>query len=461
MIFELEKVLARVGDGHTGVFLPFNGELELDYLPLRLMGLNDAQVVTNAEEKYRHLIGQKLIKIENKSIEDLFHELKDYIPHDNKYGQKGTFTEYLLLADLLKYIGLPASENSIRATFEHGSGEPSAVELEFITKQQFGQLSDTILLGANQEPLPLWLRQDCGKFWKERIEGDILYIQLNSSDIGGLEDKMVQFSRELIEEVSDESIKKVVLDLRRNSGGSIWRTYPLLRAMIAIDQVYPGKKLFVCIGNDTFSAANVIATQIDLFTEAVFIGMPTGGKPNGVGDIGRIKLPSLDVTIRYSRLHTKPSSEWDARPSIFPGYKAPVSYRQFFEGKDPALEIIRNFKEKKDLSPVLRPYLEKGDVRQLILVYQDKKQNQYNQYHFNEEVLNRLAIQLYRDEKVEEAIQVLEFNAREYPWWPNAHSNLGALYLETGKREKGKEHLKKAFELHKGYTHWRDVVNKN
>ncbi|HMC00327.1 MAG TPA: hypothetical protein VKN14_04720, partial [Flavobacteriaceae bacterium] len=458
VLFELEKVIATINDGHTGLFLPFNNSLKHEYIPLSLLSLDNALVVKNTIDKRKELIGLKLKSIDGIEIGQLYSLIKKFILHENKYGQKNLFSEYAVNADLLKFVGVPIISNSVKCLFENPKGKEITAELTFIPKSEYMLLQDNVLFATSVKDKPLWLNTDLGKYWSEKVN-DLFYIQLNSSDIQNKDrDKIESFSKQIIKYAASDSITSIVLDLRMNSGGSITNTSSLFRAFVTIDQIYPNKKLFVLIGNKTFSAASVLATLINRETNAIFIGSPTGGKPNLVGDIGRIQLPNRKITVRYSRLHIKPSEAWDARPAIFPDFRAPITYKNFNESIDPAITIINNYKEKKDLFDDLIIY--KDDVNKLIKIYNELKKNQYNEFMFDVKLLDRIGINLYRDKVMNSALKIFELNVSEYPWSPLAHSNFGEINIEMGNSEIGMKHLEIAFKIHKGYSKWRDELNK-
>lgn len=82
----------------------------------------------------------------------------------------------------------------------------------------------------------------------------------------------------------------------------------------------------------TFSAGVNFAERLNIYTNAIFVGAPTGGRPSGYGDLGYLLLPNSNIRIRYSRLHPV-LDEWDSRPSIFPDLKAPNTYEDLMKKK--------------------------------------------------------------------------------------------------------------------------------
>lgn len=454
MIFELGRVLVGINDGHTGIFFPYADGLKMHRLPLLLRALENSIVVMNAMPEYENLIGLKLTEIENKKVDELLPELYKYIPRDNKYGPQGDGGDYLAIAELLEHLGVQPEDRLFVCTFEGKPGKTIRQKLEITTAEEFEQFEKP----DDRFDSLLWLKTKGQKFWKERIEPDLLYVQLNSSDIGELEEEMEIFSDEIVSTASHNSVKKVVLDLRENHGGSVRRTNPLLQAFITLDQLHPEKKLFVLISKNTFSAAGVLAARLEYLTDAIFVGSPIAWRPNSVGDIGWVTLPNHQIRVRHSRLFIRSSDEWNASPTVFPDFEAPIRYKHIINGIDPGMEVVKTYRPKKDFSEIAQQYLSPPDLDQLIKLYYDYKANRYNEFEFRVHVLNGLGIKLYHSRHIEAALKLFELNVQEYPWSPRAHNNLGEVLLEMGEEQRGMYHLKKAFTLHKGYTKWRELV---
>lgn len=457
VVFELEKVLVKINDGHTGLFLPYNRELELQRMPVYLLKLGNELVVANATSEYHHLLGLKLVEINGQSVKKISKPLKEYIIHDNKYGQEHGIPMYIVFNELLAYLGVTVYDQTVTSTFEDIDGEKISESLKLVENESFWDFDEPDSSFADQR----WLNTRGRKFWLDVVEDNILYVQLNSSDIGGLEEEMAVMTKDIVRLSSQQDIQKIVLDLRRNAGGSIRHTNPLLESLIAVNTLYPEKPLFVLISSTTFSAANVLAARLEVYTDAVFVGEPTAGRPNGgVGDIGRIIMPNSGIGVRYSQLHGHTVEAWDASPAIFPDLRAPIAYENFIIGNDPAIEAVRKYKEKKDFIDAVSEDIKNGNLKNIIAVYHDYKANRFNEFIIDEQTLNTLGIRVYGKSGVESALPFFKLNAEEYPWYPTAHSNLAEIYMEMGEKEKAMQHYKKAFKLHKGHNKWRERVNK-
>ncbi len=453
IVVELERLIARIGDGHTGVFLPFSRSIEFKRLPIRLLRLKDGFVIQATTEKYADLVGEKITQIGNHNISKLIESIYPLLPNDNDFGKQRLLHDYLVLPELLQILDYLDDAESIEITSADNNNNSHSTTLKSVSKAEYSNIQ---LISADNT-LPLWLQNSDRQFWMTYLEEDgILYVQLNSSDIGGLEKEMVDFADKIVEAVNTKAVKKLVLDLRKNRGGSLWRTHPILHALIRADSVNKTGTLFTIISTVTFSAGTGLAALIDQHTDSLFVGEPTGGKPNTYADIGRFNLPHSQVQIRYARLYTGNSDIWDTRPAIYPDLIAELTIQDYREHIDPSLEAIRNYQPRTSLIDILSKTLDEESLEKTIDLYTRLKENNYNQYIF-ENALNPLGYRLIKEKQFTQAIRVFELNVEEYPWSADAYYSLADAYLAIADKTKAMENLKKAFELNKYYTRWRDL----
>jgi len=113
------------------------------------------------------------------------------------------------------------------------------------------------------------------------------------------------------------------------------------RLDVAINQ--PGK-LFTVMDRQTFSAAGNFVTDIERRTETLLVGEPTGGAPNQYGDAAERELPNSRLLFFVSTLYHQRSTAEDRRLTHKPDLPVALSSRDCFNGHDPAMEAILDFK---------------------------------------------------------------------------------------------------------------------
>ena len=165
---------------------------------------------------------------------------------------------------------------------------------------------------------PLWLREDPHtKYWLQYLPADrLVYAQYNQV-ANGEDESIGQFADRLRALVESAPNTRLLLDLRLNRGGNGSLNRPLLLSLIKSKNLEGRGKLFVVIGRSTFSAAQFLVNELEQYTDAVFVGEPSGGKANSYGDSRKIILPNSKITVRVSTLW------WQEDPRDIRQWKGP------------------------------------------------------------------------------------------------------------------------------------------
>jgi uncharacterized protein (DUF2267 family) len=121
-----------------------------------------------------------------------------------------------------------------------------------------------------------------------------------------------------------------------NNGGEASKADELLRTLIAADTL--GVRLAILTSRMTFSAAQTFAARIDQWTGAVFVGQPTGSKPNHYGNERKFQLPDSGLRGTISSGLNQPVTARDDRPTIAPDIAVPTRASDYFAGADPTLD---------------------------------------------------------------------------------------------------------------------------
>jgi C-terminal processing protease CtpA/Prc len=189
------------------------------------------------------------------------------------------------------------------------------------------------------EPVPLYLRDRNKPFWLEDVDSlGIFWIQFNAVQ-NAQSETLAAFSERAMAAAERSRASALVVDIRRNNGGDNTLLRPLIVALIRSRFNQTGR-LFVVTGRLTFSAAMNFATQVQRYTEATFVGEPTGAPPNHYGETTRLKLPNSGITVLYSSLRWQDADPRDTRPWIEPSVRVPVLYTDYHTGRDPVLDSV-------------------------------------------------------------------------------------------------------------------------
>ena len=131
--------------------------------------------------------------------------------------------------------------------------------------------------------------------------------------------------------------------MRWNNGGNTYLSRPLVNRIIRSDKVNQPGKLFVIIGRRTFSAAQNTATYLERYTNAIFVGEPTGSSPNFVGEETPFSLPYSKILANVSDLYWESSWPQDQRMWLAPQVYVSPTFADFRAGRDAALEAILHY----------------------------------------------------------------------------------------------------------------------
>jgi len=132
-----------------------------------------------------------------------------------------------------------------------------------------------------------------------------------------------------------------VVDIRNNDGGNrVWSNY--VKFIRDNDKINKRGKLFVLIGRRTFSSAVLFANQLQMQTNAIFVGEPTSQGPKFYGGPRFIELPNSKLVFMVSSHLAISGFPFDKRKSILPDIFIENSYEDLVAGKDRVLDTILN-----------------------------------------------------------------------------------------------------------------------
>ncbi|HWF11973.1 MAG TPA: S41 family peptidase [Bryobacteraceae bacterium] len=120
---------------------------------------------------------------------------------------------------------------------------------------------------------------------------------------------------------------------------------PLIRSIVQSESIDRAGHLFAIIGPATFSAAQMLADALEKYTNAVFVGEPSGSKGNAYGDSRRITLPNSGITVRAAIYYWQDWHPLDKRDTIMPQLAAPLTFEEYSRGADPALAAIARYRK--------------------------------------------------------------------------------------------------------------------
>ncbi len=345
----LQEVMALMGDDHTSIYdprLPEYGKF-----PIYLNYFEDGIYILNTTPEYRNLLMCKVIAFNNHPIEDVISTVLNISTKTNDAVSKNHFLSYFSYKAILEYYGIVDSD-SMQISYINNKEEIEKLYIKNMISPKDEKIN-WIGFGTTEKAL-------CDKnknklFWYDYNESTkVLYAQYNkclSKEVMKLYGKKKQaknypsfkkFSSDILEILESEQVEKFVFDMRYNSGGNSDQGTEFVKKLAKVESINQKGKLFIVVGSKTFSSAILNSLDFQNYTEAIFVGEPTGGRPNHYGEVRKFRLPNHGLRVYYSTKHFANADE--DTDSFYPDYVIQTKFKEYYSGVDPVFEWILEFK---------------------------------------------------------------------------------------------------------------------
>lgn len=351
----LIKLEAMIGDGHSTSF-PFQPATGFRMYPLRLYQFSDGLYVTGASDHYRQVVGNRVVRIGNKPVEQVYELLKPFIAADNEFTVRERMPLYYVCSGVLHSQGIAESPDEAVWTFADDAGNQSQVTIKPVSLITYFYWLTRPLQRFKYKPAvepstPLYLRESQGNYyWSTYLEpSKTLYVQINQI-LNKSGQSFTQFGKQLIEFANTHAIDRVVIDIRRNDGGdnTVYRQF--VEDISHSPKINQRGHLFTLIGRGTFSAAVNFTTALEKKTETLFVGESTGAGPNHYGDARMVFLPNSKSIFFVSTRSWQLSDAQDTRSAHEPDLPVAVSHLDYFTNRDPVLDAALQYQIPKTAS---------------------------------------------------------------------------------------------------------------
>lgn len=338
------KLLRHLDDGHASINGPEDDEDMSRLLPLDLFLFPEGLYVIGAGPGCEDLLGAKVEKIGGLTIDEAMAALDPVITRDNEHWPSYLFPALVRYTTILEGLGLDPVLTVQRPDGTRDEVRPKAVPAKFrLDRYPPGW---TALIDTVPGPRPLHLRNRELPFWFEYLrDDDLVYFQFNSVRDHPSE-TFAAFCDRLFGFIEDHNAGRLVIDIRWNGGGNTFLSQHLLHRLIASDRLSRRGALFVIIGRLTFSAAQNTVTAIERETNAIFVGEPTGSRPNFIGERITFELPYSKLQANAADLFWQTSWPLDFRTWTAPDIYAPPTFEAYRRNQDPALDAILAVREQ-------------------------------------------------------------------------------------------------------------------
>lgn len=331
ILLGLNRIAALVGDAHSWMYT-FQANSGMRQFPIRVRWLKDGYYIAAANSNYVRALGKKVVAINGVPVTEAYAKMRLLIPAENNWWAIQQSQAMLVSPEALHSAGVVAnSADPVMYSFEDG--------LTLALRVEGGTLIDYPRKARPATPL---FRRNAGLiYWFDYLEDSrTLYIQYNQcAQDPAL--RMSEFARQLVEFLAGKSPERVVIDLRNNTGGDsrvIEELLAPLQALYLAGQLQP-RNNYVFISRQTFSSGMLNAADLKSSGLIQLVGEPTGGSPNGPGEVRGFTLPN-------SRLNGQMSSRlfaiqgYAGKNTIEPDILIEATIDDLTAERDPLLETV-------------------------------------------------------------------------------------------------------------------------
>lgn len=343
ILFEMQHLLALLKQSHNGLEFDEPGKLvKLTQLPMVFKLFPEGLYIVDALQPYENLIGAKVLQFDDTSAERALEATGYVVPRENPMAINWSGPDFLKFVQLLYTLKLTRNPDRVNLTVIDHEGKTRVVAPEPISvskKYQNPKLKAPRL--SNLPAAPLYLSRPDDKYWFEFLEKNkTVYVQYNQVSDKQNDETLAQFGLRLREFIAKNEVRNLIIDVRRNNGGSTFVDAELLRTLIEFD-TKKDNRLFVITGRNTFSAASNFITDVNRLTNAVFVGEPSSSTPLMIGgDEALLVLPYSGTLGFIASTTWALTAPRDARLWIAPDIPMQLTAKDYFANRDPIMESI-------------------------------------------------------------------------------------------------------------------------
>jgi hypothetical protein len=341
ILFEMQHLLALLRQSHNGLDFDQQGKLvKLTQLPLVFYAFPEGLYIVDAAAPYEDLIGARVLRFDNTTAKRALQATEYVVPRENEMAILWSGPDFLKLVQLLHALKLTASPDRVNLTVLDREGKTRIVDPKPVPVSRGSKLKAPRLANL-PAPSPLYLSRPDDKYWFEYLPQDkTVYFQYNQVSHKQESESLADFGLRLRDFLTKNEVRNLIVDVRRNNGGSTFEDAEILRTIGEFD-ANRDNKIFVFIGRNTFSAASNFITDVDRLTNAVFVGEPSSSTPLMIGgDEAILVLPYSGVMGFIASTSWQLTAPRDTRLWISPDVPVQLTAKDYFANRDPLMDTI-------------------------------------------------------------------------------------------------------------------------
>jgi hypothetical protein len=453
----LAQLVALVKDGHTTINPMFDTVMNVHYYPVQYELFEDGLYIRAAAPQHASLAGAKVLRIGKVSAEDAISAMGTTFGHENEWWVKAWAPMRLNLVEMLDGLGLVSDPARLPIVIEK-NGKRETVVLQpggRVRPSGHNPLSGIDMSGwtdmrGSGSP-PLWQSNPGYPYWSQFIPSDSTLFVSYRGVVSMDNPTNPAFWRSVFAMTDSVPVKRLVIDLRENSGGNSFYNKQVIRGIVARPRLDNPNSLFVITGTRTFSAAMNLVEDLEQWTNATFVGEPTGNATVFFGDHKQITLPASGITVNVSTLPWYPDDPRDKRAFIAPRLYAPMTSSDYRAGIDPAMRAILDAGKSQPVAKRVEAAIASGDSSSALKILTDAAKDPINRFKSPEADINALGYRLMQSDRTR-ALAVFKLNTTVFPASPNVWDSYGEALLAAGRRDAAIASYRKAVTLDPMYA---------
>lgn len=329
------------------------------HFSLEVIFFQDNYYVTSIQKENSYLLGYKLIKIGDFSIDEVVNKMKSvfYLPHKNEIEK--TLVKYLNNKSLLRYLNI-SKKDTLKWTFKSQKGTIETINLSVIQN-----LDEETLVVIKPKNKLFYQRKNWVWFWKYGINfGKQVFLKyqvcsskehinntLDSLNISKREyakayklslqkvydaKELNPFLETVVQKFEKKRYKKLIIDLRDNTKGSFLSATELIYRVKKIKRINKKGKLFILTNKNINAAAIKIILEFQEKTNALIVGETIFGTKEDSNKYSFFILPNSNLKINYPTI-LKEEIEID------PNIKVEPTFNQYKNGIDGLLQKVLDY----------------------------------------------------------------------------------------------------------------------
>lgn len=394
--------------------------------------------------------------IEGIPVEEVIQRVKPVFPAENDQFYKAYGLGLLCIPEVLHAQGITKRlKSNISLTLVKSGKNIEAVispveGLRIPENFGFVKSDEPWISSRDQSQTPLYLKHPDKIYYYEYLaDSKTVYVRHSAIQDDPTQD-IPSFYKELFSFIENNEVEKLVLDLRANGGGNNYKNKPIVTGIIETKKINQVGKFFVVIGGQTFSACQNLVNELDNYTNAIFVGEPTGENINFYGDNNTVELPHSKISARLSFAWWQDKPQWEGDDWLAPHLAVETSFDEYIRNDDPVITTILAFSDEgfiTDPMDFLTQLFMAGKMEELVIkAHKFVKDPRYKYLRF-EDKFNNTGYRLLNRNQIKEACVVFQLNTELFPNSANAWDSLGEAYWKAGDKLKSKESYNKAIAL--------------